>query len=371
MGPSTTINSDFRVFSKNYVFDPRPHLPFRISAKRYWTHSDLEECTNGKTNSNPDDDKIRAEMLTLVFAHANGFHKEHWEPIIHRLFEQQWASEQCPFRIQDMWALDAPNHGDAAVMNEEVLAWGYSLFSWEDYARCVHAFLAGLGSGVDVDFSKRNLVAVGHSMGATAAILSTTFFPSIKFSSMHLIEPVMVGNHDPPSHLVDGAENRRDIWKSVDDAYVALKSRSTWQNWDDRILKIYVEHGLRPLPTAEYPDRKDGVTLKCTRKQEAAVFRDHRSYTVAYRLLPYILKKTPTHITYGETADFLRDEWRHDVLNNASGGIRNFASVTWVPGAGHLVAQTKPDKIANVIWKSLLHTHSSGQIRSAAGSARL
>ena len=29
------------------------------------------------------------------------------------------------------------------------------------------------------------------------------------------------------------------------------------------------EHGLRPLPTAEYPDLKDGVTLKCTRKQEA------------------------------------------------------------------------------------------------------
>ena len=29
------------------------------------------------------------------------------------------------------------------------------------------------------------------------------------------------------------------------------------------------EHGLRPLPTAEYPDVKDGVTLKCTRKQEA------------------------------------------------------------------------------------------------------
>ena len=29
------------------------------------------------------------------------------------------------------------------------------------------------------------------------------------------------------------------------------------------------EHGLRSLPTAEYPDLKEGVTLKCTRKQEA------------------------------------------------------------------------------------------------------
>ena len=29
------------------------------------------------------------------------------------------------------------------------------------------------------------------------------------------------------------------------------------------------EHGLRPLPTADYPDLKAGVTFKCTKKQEA------------------------------------------------------------------------------------------------------
>lgn len=29
------------------------------------------------------------------------------------------------------------------------------------------------------------------------------------------------------------------------------------------------EHGLRELPTAEYPDKTDGVTLKCTKTQEA------------------------------------------------------------------------------------------------------
>ena len=28
------------------------------------------------------------------------------------------------------------------------------------------------------------------------------------------------------------------------------------------------ERGIRPLPTAEYADLKDGITLKCTRKQE-------------------------------------------------------------------------------------------------------
>ena len=116
-------NSSFMVFSKYYVFDSRPQLPFRVGAKRYWTDSDSEQGGNQDLA----DDRTQGEALTLIFAHANGFHKEHWKPIIHHLFEQQYASEQCPLRIQDMWALDAPNHGDAAVLNEEVLAWGYQI----------------------------------------------------------------------------------------------------------------------------------------------------------------------------------------------------------------------------------------------------
>jgi pimeloyl-ACP methyl ester carboxylesterase len=41
--------------------------------------------------------------------------------------------------------------------------------SWEHHARGVHAFLAGLGTGVDVDFSKRRLVLVGNSLGSHVA----------------------------------------------------------------------------------------------------------------------------------------------------------------------------------------------------------
>ena len=73
-------------------------------------------------------------------------------------------------------------------------------------------------------------------------MISTTFFPLIKFSSMHLIEPIIMGKYaqDYGSHLVRGAENRRDTWESTEDAYEMLRSRRTWQKWDDRILRIYV-----------------------------------------------------------------------------------------------------------------------------------
>ena len=44
--------------------------------------------------------------------------------------------------------------------------------SWEEYARAVHLVLNGLGKGINVDFKSRNLVGVGHSMGASALSVS-------------------------------------------------------------------------------------------------------------------------------------------------------------------------------------------------------
>ena len=40
--------------------------------------------------------------------------------------------------------------------------------AWEEYARSLHAFLARLGTGVEVDFGSRRLIGIGHSIGTTA-----------------------------------------------------------------------------------------------------------------------------------------------------------------------------------------------------------
>jgi pimeloyl-ACP methyl ester carboxylesterase len=50
----------------------------------------------------------------MVFTHANGFHKELWEPVISRL-SPHWTTG-------DMYAFDCRNHGDSAVLNKDVLA---------------------------------------------------------------------------------------------------------------------------------------------------------------------------------------------------------------------------------------------------------
>ncbi|KAF7354814.1 Abhydrolase domain-containing protein mpaH [Mycena sanguinolenta] len=269
--------------SQSYTFDPRPHYPLRLSATRYWD----------SLSSHRDD----PTALTLVFTHATGAHKEQYEPTIQDLYNHNLAGPKT--KIREIWTIDAPDHGDSAVLNEEALRDGgrayHPVFGWDEYARGLHAFLAGLGAGVDVDFNKRRLVLIGHSYGAVVVSLALTYQPEIKPEFLIMIE-IMGMNTEVCTKmremLTKGSANRRDIWPSRAEAYRLFKARAAYREWDDRVLRIFVEKGLRPLPTLEYPDKnKEGVTLKCTRKQETATYRDNLASPAVYTLMRFIVQR--------------------------------------------------------------------------------
>ncbi|KAI0943283.1 hypothetical protein AcW1_002487 [Taiwanofungus camphoratus] len=339
---------------ESYVCDPRPNYPLLITAKRYWVP---------KLASNT------PEALTLIFAHGTGHHKEQWEPTIEDLYEQLGrAGNGSAVAIREAWSIDCPNHGDAAVLNEQTLKWGYSVFSWEEYARAVHIFLTGLGTGVDINFSQRNLVGVGHSMGAAALILAGTFTPKLSFKSLVLVEP-MIFPQDPhgassklTGFLTQSAEKRRDIFPSREEALAWLQSRPGYKTWDSRVLRAFVDHGLRDLPTSDYPDKKEGVTLKCPRVHEASCYRDHTNIgrVRAYNYLVSLCAAVPVHIMYGEIDDYISNDVRNYVLTR--GAQDKYASHRLIEGSGHLVSlsptlsrvpQTRPRALAEAIWAVL------------------
>ncbi|EPS93424.1 hypothetical protein FOMPIDRAFT_1170528 [Fomitopsis schrenkii] len=323
--------------SEAYVCDPRPDYPFLITAKRYTAPACVPEDT---------------DALTLVFAHGTGYHKEHWEPTLEHIFEH--ATRDGRVKIRDAWAIDCPNHGDAAVLNERTLLWGYDNFSWEEYARGVYHFLSGVYPGVGVDFSKRNLVGIGHSMGAIALVLANTFLPKPNFVSFVLAEPMSFPKDSMSPNLTvfltNSAEKRRDIFPSRGEALAWLQSRPGFKVWDPRVLRIFVEHGLRDLPTAEYPDKTDGVTLKCAKTQEAATFRDNcnTGRVRGYNYLLTLCAARPVHVVFGAVDDYIPREVKDRLLKE--GILDRYASVRRVPGAGHLVVQTHPRGLADVIW---------------------
>ncbi|THU76739.1 hypothetical protein K435DRAFT_570890, partial [Dendrothele bispora CBS 962.96] len=129
--------------------------------------------------------------ITLIFAHGTGFHKQHWEPCLEDLYvlisEQQRRQGQEEggqgLEIREAWSIDAPNHGDSVVLKRERFGVGLHV--------SFTCSLAGLGTCVDVNFTKHKLVGVGHSMGSIATLLSINFFPSVTFSSIILIEPML------------------------------------------------------------------------------------------------------------------------------------------------------------------------------------
>jgi hypothetical protein len=97
---------------QSYVFDPRPNFPLLLTAKRYYDPSSPHLM-----------DPI---AFTLIFGHATGFHKEHYEPTIEDLYGliRDTGSHSSP-KIREVWSIDCPNHGDAAVLNEDTLRRGY------------------------------------------------------------------------------------------------------------------------------------------------------------------------------------------------------------------------------------------------------
>lgn len=122
--------------------------------------------------------------------------------------------------------------------------------------------------------------------------------------------------------LAGGAVRRRDVWPTRENAWETFMSRPSWQVWDERILKIYVvskghchlasynkqrqEHGLRSMPEPDSEGRT-GVTLKCSKTQEAACYRDLLGRTRAYDYLSTLCKSpaNQVHIVWGAIDDYM------------------------------------------------------------------
>jgi hypothetical protein len=97
------------VLSKEtFTFDPRPNYPLLITANRYWDAATTEE-----------------DGLTVVLAHGTSFTKETWESTLDDL-QHLSVQDNKRVKIREYWSIEAPNHGDSAMLNEETLEVGYT-----------------------------------------------------------------------------------------------------------------------------------------------------------------------------------------------------------------------------------------------------
>ncbi|KIK69091.1 hypothetical protein GYMLUDRAFT_188580, partial [Collybiopsis luxurians FD-317 M1] len=310
---------------------------------------------------------IDREGLVLMMAHGTGYHKEHWEPTIQYLFDLDLESKTT-YGIRECWAIDVQNHGEAAVLNEQVTRETPEAWSIWDYADAFATLRRDI-LGSNLSYRDNKFVLIAHSASATGVILTTTFFPlpslSSTFHSLILIEPAIAPNPsfiDPANHtplyrqVTKMMASRKDTWASKDEAREWMKNRVPWGMWDERVLDLYVEFGLGT--------RKDGkgeVTLRCAKQTETLAYeRGIRQSLPGLWQLNLLCNanahvgdeagmgkntdtpKTivgqpalPIHIVWGDIDDLFSREVK-DALEDAEQG-RVFTSVRRVEDAGHMV----------------------------------
>ncbi|TFK65849.1 hypothetical protein BDN72DRAFT_880692 [Pluteus cervinus] len=340
------------MLQERLICPPRPEYPFYITAKRYWLQA-FEAHANDP------------EALTLIVLHSTSFHKETWEPALHDLFGFVVKNGRGTVKIREAWAIDCPNHGEAAVLNEEMLMRPEyaNHFSCAAYATAVHRFLsAGPRQGPDgwthgVDFRKRKLVGLGHSLGANAILILQRREPIFNFSFLIIVEPMLSPLGSKPmerlrSKLVMSAYERRDVWGDASQARKTFRE-SQAKRWDPRVLDTFIDFGLRihPGSRAEVAPYH-GVTLACTREQEAAMYRDTEGLLSPVEDLNHICKRKRVHLILGGKNDYIPKRVHKAIVDPSSGRI--YASTRTLEAAGHLIPQEFPEELAAYIYDILL-----------------
>ncbi|KAI0058256.1 alpha/beta-hydrolase [Artomyces pyxidatus] len=295
--------------------------------------------------------------VALVFLHAISTHKETWLPLIERLFDIQATAHSSAVEIVEAWTLDLINHGRAGHINEHSLLMHPETFGGHQGGRMLRTFL---DSGLVT--SGTSIIAIGHSGGAVVTAFSTLGYSlrSLPFTRMIIIEPAMMPRSvhaelfSEPTRMVTvmhATKSRKDIWPTRAAAREWLSKHSPWRDWHPRILNLFVDHGLRDLPTAKYPDLKTGVTLSCTRDQESFSYSQFQDCVDGLERLEELCTAIPVDCILGGVASIVSREMQQGVFDICRD--KPTASVTVLEGAGHLVAQEDPDRLAATVWAAM------------------
>jgi pimeloyl-ACP methyl ester carboxylesterase len=97
-------------------------------------------------------------------------------------------------------------------------------------------------------------MGVGHSMGGNNLVNVGLIHPRL-FTSLILIDPVIARMTSAKGNvfLAQSSAVRREIWPSRKAAKESFQRSKFYQAWDPRVLDLWVQYGLRDLPTKLYP----------------------------------------------------------------------------------------------------------------------
>lgn len=207
--------------------------------------------------------------------------------------------------------------------------------NWETYADDLIAF-------VEQQY-KEPIVVIGHSQGATAAIIAVSKRPEL-FKSLILIEPASVSTflgylvkftpycikkHFQP---FKSGLKKQDIWETREAFFEYSRKHKAHRRISDSVLKDLTKFGLKPIENSKF-------ILTFSSKWETS------NYTLAPTIWKYLKKvKIPIQVIAGKPSLFftqdVRDKW---------GKISSNSTLEVNEKYGHLFPLEAPEICAKMI----------------------
>ncbi|KIM52365.1 hypothetical protein SCLCIDRAFT_141294 [Scleroderma citrinum Foug A] len=354
------------MLQRQFVLQPNSDYLLHVTAKQYWLPE--FEAHWGDIDAQ-----------TLILLHSTSFHKEIWEPTIQSMFEvlvscpsafKNGDTGNNPLKIKCAWAIECPNHGQSAVLNDTALQQFpyFRNFGCEKYAEAVHHFMTSASTlSPPVNFSTQKLVGIGHSLGGVAIAILQILQPVFPFEALVLVEPLLSPQGLKPLHplqrrLIQSAYDRRDVWPSRANALQYFTARRKITHWDLRVLELYVKFGLKPHQEIPHESTLYEVGLACSREEEATMYRDPTGPSSGLEALNEVSGRIPVSVIFGGEKDLIPHSVQDALVDCTS--RRHFLSVHRIEGAGHLIPQQVPEELGRVIVDILIgsRTHLTSKL---------
>lgn len=244
---------------------------------------------------------------TLLFAHATGFHKSVWQPVVEEL---RTLGVDLP-----AVGFDFRSHGQSPKLD---------VHHWDHFADDVASVMADIDGPV---------VGIGHSMGG-ASLLGASLSETA-LERLILVEPIVFPTMEATAdhQLTVGASKRRRTFIDPDAAITNFAAKAVFAKWTDQALRAYVEGGLVP--------EGDEWALACEPEHEADTFRHSTSAGLFERLSDVTV---PVTLVVGGTTS----TYPAGLIDEISARLVGSETVV-VPDTGHFLPMEKPDELAALI----------------------
>ncbi|EIW79730.1 hypothetical protein CONPUDRAFT_74086 [Coniophora puteana RWD-64-598 SS2] len=310
-----------------------------ITLKESQEHGTLSVPPRGEVLFNtvncyrPTRQRSSSRPITLLLLHGIGLHKESWEPFLSDLSK----SLECgsSIFIDEIWALELVQHGDAGLINERDLG---DIFDSSDYGRDIANFLLSYlpdepsrkPVGVNLSRVSEEEAAPQRSHLITVALPSV--YPAVEmpklFSSLILVESVSI-----PEYMPEALGNRRA-------EALCLKRQSQWNSWSNKYYRKWSPQAMGVyLKYALSATAHGTICLKAHPYQEAIIMVERRMPFETWELIASISPSVRLHwimsansvpqeaptVLANLVADFLRHEYRQSSAMGPVAGTSAYA----------------------------------------------